>query len=276
MNTSTAASPRYLAAAAEAGLLHRLDGHPYVVGETHDPLHDRRQFLVEYCAEELLDDARGLEQALENAGGQALGTAIVTVRVPARIRLREPWRPHLTYLTHAGPPPRSDAEPSPFTVRPADAETDTPAIAHWLAKALADGSADQGGTADPAEVDLLVREFLDAPDRFSYVACRDGRPVGHATLLCDAHDPVTGRDHVELVDILVDETDEAQRTAVNALTAAAIAHAHRAALPLTGHVVHPAPHVAPEQGDRIVASLVARGWAVDHVFWQHHYGKDGV
>ncbi|MFE5867721.1 hypothetical protein ACFQ6V_03585 [Streptomyces roseifaciens] len=276
MSTSPAVSPRYLGAAAEAGLLHRLDGRPYVVGETHDPLHDRHEFLVEYCAEELLADARGLERALEAAGGRALGTAVVTVRVPGGIRLPEPWRPHLTYLTHAGPPPRNDAAPSPFTVRPADAETDTPAVARWIAKALADGSADQGDTAAPAAVNVLVREFLDAPDRFSYVACRDGRPVGHATLLCDAHDPVTGRDHVELVDVLVEETDEEQRTAVDALTAAAIAHAHRAALPLTGHVVHPAPHIAPERGERIVASLVARGWAVDHVFWQRHYGKDGV
>ncbi|MEU4212954.1 hypothetical protein AB0F13_23660 [Streptomyces sp. NPDC026206] len=268
-------SPGYLAAAAEAGLLHRLHGHPFVAGEHHDPLLEERQLLVEFCAEELLSDASWLEEVLDVAGLSA-ARSVVTVRAPAHIRFADPWQRHITYLRYSGRPAQDDQASSPLTIRPADPGTDTDDLIRWLAEALVGGSADHGVTAGPGAADTLAREFLDAPDRFSYVACREGRAVGHATLLCAAHDPVTARDYVDLVDVLVEESEEWRSAGTYALAAAAMAHAHRAGLPLIGHVVHPAPHIAAGQGDKIVASLVARGWAVDHVFWRRSHDKGGA
>ncbi|WP_405977649.1 hypothetical protein [Streptomyces sp. NBC_00158] len=271
-----APSPRYLAAAEEAGLLHRLHGHPFVAGEQHDPQLDEPELLVEFCADELLSDPSWLEQALAVAGLSEAGPGVVTVRASAHIRLAGPWQRHLTYLRYSGPPAQDGQASSPLTVRPADPGTDTADLTRWLAQALVNGNAEQDIETGPGAAETFAREVLAAPDRFSYVACREGRPVGHATLLCAADDPVTGRDHVELVDVLVEEPQGPRSEAAHALTAAAMAHAHRAGLPLIGHVVHPAAHVAAGHGDRIVASLVARGWAVDHVFWRRSHDKGGA
>ncbi|MFE2852223.1 hypothetical protein ACFXJO_13960, partial [Streptomyces lavendulae] len=54
--------------------------------------------------------------------------------------------------------------------------------------------------------------------------------------------------------------------------AAALAHARRLELPLLGHVVHPSQRTDADRGARIVASLRARGWRADHVFWRRPTG----
>ncbi|MDT0446390.1 hypothetical protein [Streptomyces johnsoniae] len=275
------ASPDYLAAAAEAELLHRLHGQCFVADEQHDPLLDERRLLVEFCAESILKDATRLAEALRIAGAGNRAARPILVRAPAHVTLAEPWHRHVTYLRHTGGP--ADASPedparhrqAPLAVRPAAPATDEAAIARWLVKALIDGSAGHGVAADPATADAVARDIIEAPDRVSFVATQgDGPAIGHLTLLGEAHDPVTGRDYIDLVDVLVEGDAGARRAGTAALTAAAIAHARNARLPLIGNVIHPAPHLAAGHGDRVVASLVARGWEVDHVFWRRPAGPD--
>lgn len=271
MNATALASERYLTEAADAGLLHHAHGHRYVAGFQDEPMLDERQFLIEYCDEELLADPAWLAGLAEHARALEPEVAAVIVRAPATVRIDEPWHRSISYVSHPG----GTASTAPggalhgISVQPAEAGRDDADIAGWLARAMISGGTDRGRAADPATAELLVQDWLRAPDRFTYVARLDGRTAGHATLLGDAEDEVTGRRVVELVDILVDlEDPPARGAAMAALSSAAIAHADRLGLPLLGHVVHPAPDIAAGHGDRIVASLLTRGWDLDHVFWR--------
>ncbi|MDJ0381792.1 hypothetical protein [Streptomyces sp. G-G2] len=272
---AAAASGRYLAEAADAGLLHRVRGLRYVAGMHHDPLLDERRFLVEYGDEELLADPQWLAGLVDQALGEDPRAASVVVRAPASVPLDDPWRRELSYLYHpagADAPATGTDAGSGLRVRPAE-PSEEEAVADWLVRAMVHGSADLGTTADPAVAGQLARECLAAPGRHSYVVCLDGRAVGHATLLCDAEDEVTDRRAVELVDLLVDLPEGPRREAATALTAAALAHARRLELPLLGHVVHPSPRTDADPGARIVASLRSRGWEADHVFWRRPTGS---
>ncbi|MEU8461259.1 hypothetical protein [Streptomyces sp. NPDC029003] len=271
---AAAASGRYLADAAGAGLLHRVLGLPYVAGMHHDPLLDERRFLVEYADGELLADPVWLAGLADQALGEDPEAASVVVRAPASVVLGAPWQRELTYLYHPATDeaPRAGAEGAPgLRVRPAGPGEEQ-ALADWLVRAMVHGSADLGATADPAVAGRLARECLAAPGRRSFVACLGGRAVGHATVLGEVEDEVTGRRAAELVDLLVDLADGPRREAAAALTAAALAHARRLGLPLLGHVVHPPPRTDADPGARVVASLGRRGWEPDHVFWRRPAG----
>lgn len=272
MKTAAPACERYLAEAAAAGLVEQARGHRYVVGVHEDPLSDERRLLVEYCDEELLTDLAWLTRLVEQARALEPAVAAVVVRAPGTVRLDDPWQRTISYVIH--PADSADAASGApavpgVTVSPAETAQDEDRITEWLARAMVDGSADHGHTADPATAVPLARECLSDPDRFSYLARLGGTAVGHATLLCAAQDEVTGRRAVELVDILVELADRPRRGAVAAaLTSAALAHAHRLDLPLLGHVVHPSAQSAADHGDRIVAALLTQGWNLDHVFWR--------
>jgi hypothetical protein len=247
-------APSYLAAAEQAGLLETLHGHAYVADTYQEPLLDEQQVLVEYCAPELLLDPSGMDELTALLLSANPDAAAVVVRTPGTVV-------------------------ADVAVGLAVAERDDRVIAGWLARAFTDGVADQEVVADAETVDAITEHYLHVPDRVSYVATRDGRPVGHATLLCAAHDNVTARDHIELLDVLADLAEPADRRSVTAaLTRAAIAHAERAGSPLIGHVVHPARGVAPGRGEAITGALVEQGWCVDHVYWRLDQGdvKDGA
>ncbi|MFD8979488.1 hypothetical protein [Streptomyces sp. NPDC059564] len=271
------AAAAYLAAAEEAGLLGSLHGHPYVAGEHHDPALDEQRVLIEFCAPEILLDAVSLDTLADRVLRESPGATAVVVRAPGWLALDAPWERQLTYVRYDGEPVDSVPSPEGFDIRPAVPERDDAVVAEWIARAVTDGSAEQDATADPEIVAAVAQDLLHLPDRVSYLAFADGRPVGHATLLCAAHDDVTGRDHIELLDVLADTADDCRRAVVAALTAAAIAHAGRAGLPLIGHVVHPARNVAPGRGEAVTAALVQRGWRVDHVYWRlaHNGTRNG-
>lgn len=271
MNTLAPAAAGYLAEAADSGLLRELHGHPYVVGTYHDPLADEVRGLVEFCDPRLVEDASRLDDLVVRLRQDCPEAVRLLLRVPGDLRLRPPWSPQITYLRYVGGQGDHAGDhrpPDGCAVRPAAGARELALVEEWLLRAFLRGYADQGAAAGAQAARGAVRETLEVPERVSFVAVPDGRPVGHATV-CPGHDTVTDRPYLDLVDILVDLDDApARRSASAALTRAAIDHAHRLDLPLIGHVVHPDREVDPTQGERVVAALTARGWRTDHAFWR--------
>jgi GNAT superfamily N-acetyltransferase len=112
---------------------------------------------------------------------------------------------------------------------------------------------------------------MAAQDRETFVYLADGVAVGHATLLCQASDPVTGEDFAELLDILVEPTHEVRGITRELVTAAAI-RAGQLGRPLVGNVVHAVTEAG--HGDRVVASLMKSGWSVAYRYWQRGVGPE--
>jgi hypothetical protein len=149
------------------------------------------------------------------------------------------------------------------------------AVEAMLGTAFRAACASQGWPTSPDAVREAVRAVMAAPDRVSLVVPgRDGIG-GHATLLTEAHDDPSGRDYVELLDVLVDGDDA---STMRAARQALVRHARRLALeldrPLLGHVVHgarPSGH-----GARVVRSLHDSGWHTVHEYALHPLPAGGA
>ncbi|ATL69385.1 hypothetical protein [Nocardia terpenica] len=265
----TTADASYLAQVQESGLLDTFHALPYVAGQYYAPLLDEEQVLIEYCAPGILSDPARLHALATMLLGRHCGATAVVVRVPGDHVLCAPWERQLTYVRYVGGSSDRLAVPRGVVIREVASEQEKALVGAWLARALTDGSADQDAVADPNMVAAAVDDYLSLPGCISYLATFEGRPIGHATVLGAMYDEVIGREHTELLDVLVDNADNERRRAVTAaLTAVVIEHAGRTGLPLLGQVVHPAASVAPGRGEAITSSLIRQGWKVDHVFWR--------
>ncbi|MFG2310968.1 hypothetical protein ACGFS9_20195 [Streptomyces sp. NPDC048566] len=251
---------RYLRAADEAGLLHRVDGLPVVAGEYAEPASGELQLLVEHADPTLLARAPRLLEVLFRRHPDCTSAV---VRVPAHLPTPPGLLPLLGYLRHTpGPPP----ETPPVALRLTEAaEADRAAVGAWLARAIRHASADRGHTVTDAGTDEAVRGLLDAPGRRSYLVRTPGAPaaIGHATVLTDAHDDVSDTGFVDLVDILVDD-DALRRAATAHLVAACAATAAALGRPLIGNVTHPVDPAGRERAAGVVASLRRQGWTPTH------------
>ncbi|NYT92310.1 hypothetical protein [Salinispora sp. H7-4] len=251
----TAPHARYLSAAANSGLLHELDSLVLVAGTLTEPVTGETQCLVEYCDPGLVTDARRRRRLVRHLAERFPEADRAVVRVPAPQEPPSGWSPYLTYVRH-GARPGTEALAQP-PVRPAEPADDA-RIAKWMVQAFL---AAAGGSAPAERLAELAEQILAAPDRLSYLVGTRDEPAGHAILLLESHDQVTGEDFVELLDVLVEPATN--RAAREALVAVCVATAAAAGLPLVGHVVHGAD---PGVGDRVVSSLTRKGWLVDHHF----------
>ncbi|WP_327253275.1 hypothetical protein [Streptomyces sp. NBC_01244] len=258
------ATDSYLRAADEVGLLSRLDGLPLVAGEYLEPASRELQCLVEYAAPELLADAPRLLDTLFSRHPDC--TAAV-VRVPAHLAPHALLQPLLTYLRHVAEPPAPGARPSDAVDIRDAADTDRDAVGRWLSQAIRGACAGRGATVDELGTEDCVRGLLTAPDRRSYLVSAPGQvdPVGHATILTDAYDDVSGTGFVELVDILV-EDGGLRRSATDRLVAACARTAAELGLPLIGHVSHPRDPDGADPAATIVAALCRKGWTPTHLY----------
>ncbi|RDG32049.1 hypothetical protein [Streptomyces corynorhini] len=259
-------SAAYLVGAREAGLLARYDELPFVAGEYEEPVRKEPQWLVTYC-DPALTRLPSWWSALPGLARAAVPRArSVVLRAPADAVPPAPWRRLVTYLRYDGVPASAGSGDGDCEVLPAVPAHDGP-IRRWLTMALSAAAVSHGApaghTADPSFADTL----LNSPGRLSFVAAQGGEAIGHATLLCDAEDEVTGRAHVELFDILVEAGDADRRNATGVLVAAAARHAAGLGLPLFGNVVH-TPAAEADPGEAVVTVLGGQGWRVDHVLWE--------
>ncbi|WP_406346082.1 hypothetical protein [Streptomyces sp. NBC_00648] len=265
MSTRTTVSPAYLAWAQEQRMRAEIDHHVYVAGAQTDPITQEEACLVEYAAPELLATPAALAELERQLAAAHPEATELLLRAPGDTRLPAPWRPSLSYVRHTGDAAQAPRPPAGLAIAPAGPEHD-PLIAGWLARAIADGYGYGPEDVRTGElIDAAATDVLDAPGRVSFLLTRDGRPVGHATVLTEAQDEVTGAEFVDLFDLLVEESDVV-RPGTTALVAACAALAAERERPLFGNVVHDS--AGPDSGARVVASLLERGWCLDHRFWR--------
>lgn len=256
----------YLAAAREAGLLHRADGLPYVADAYREPLTGVDQCLVEYADPRLLRAAPAFLDALFARFPQCTEAV---VRVPGADDPHPLLTPHLSYLSlpaGTGRSPDAVRTPGPRVV-PDEARAHDGAVHGWLRRAMVAAADGRGLTARPRTLGAYVDALLDSPARRTFVVYADGRdrPAGHATLRVDAHDDPSGTDFVDLVDILVD--DPVLRPAATAALVRACARlADGFGLPLLGNVCHGLDEVG--RSGAVVTALEARGWRRTHQYRQ--------
>ncbi|MGW5695316.1 hypothetical protein ACWEWX_31575 [Streptomyces asiaticus] len=258
----TTLDPSFLKLMDDNGLLITVNAHQCVAGPSEDELTGVPRLLVEHVDEALLhgESAWRLWRTLLDTFP---GTFEVMVRSGPGMVLPEPWRRYSTYLVLAEPSSvEKGAVPEPSLAIPARPEH-RPYVLQWLVEALREAARVQNRTFDAEAAADTARELLDDPSSASFVVLAGGRPVGHATVLASLHDDATGRDFVELFDVLVDDVEGASRLRA-VLVAAAARHAQGLGRPLLGHVVHGG---GDDVGAPVVAMLSNRGWDVDHVYW---------
>ncbi|PKV83497.1 hypothetical protein [Streptomyces sp. TLI_146] len=263
MSTPTTVSPAYLDWAHEQRIRAEIANHVYVAGAQTDPVTQELSCLVEYAAPELLAAPSALAELEQRLAAVHPGATALLLRAPGDTPLPAPWRPSVSYVRYTGAVPRAPRPSDGLAVTPAGPEHDT-LILDWLARAITDGYGPENIPAAEL-IDAAAANVLDAPDRVSFLLTRDGRPVGHASVLTEAHDEVTGTEFIDLFDLLVEESDVV-RPGTAALVAACAAFAAERELPLFGNVVHDG--TGPDSGARVVASLLERGWSLDHRFWR--------
>ncbi|MGW2425841.1 hypothetical protein ACWC0C_42595 [Streptomyces sp. NPDC001709] len=254
----------YLAAADEAGLLHRTDGLVYVAGPYHEPLTGLDQCLVEHADPRLL---RAAPAFLEELFARFPQCTEAIVRVPGADDPHPALTPHLSYLSlpaGAAHAPQDARTPGLRVVADEAREHDR-AVHDWLCRAMVTGAAGRGLTTRPQEVRAAADALLDSPGRRTFVVYADGgdHPVGHATLCVDAHDDPSGTDFVDLVDILIDDPVR-HPAAIAALVRACALLAEGVGLPLLGNVCHGLDEAG--RSGAVATALEARGWRRTHQY----------
>jgi hypothetical protein len=256
----------YLDRAAAAGLMERVLGYRYVADRYDDPVSGLPQCLVEYCDPALLRHTAALDALRARLREQHPAAGTVLLRVADATLLPAPWAPRLTYLRHHRSTPATQPSASAtLTVRPAT-PADDGRVHRWLVEALR--SAYPGHDVAPEHTG--IEAIMADPGRLSFIAEVAGAPVGHATVLADERDEVTGEPFAELVDILV-EPEAHRRAATGALVAAAATATE--GRPLCGQVIHPHPSGpadgpgAERHADAVVETLLRGDWSIDHRFW---------
>lgn len=248
----------YLDAARESGLLHGEPGRQFVADAYTEPLTGRRQVLVEHADVAVVRDERRLVDTLRRMHPDATG---VVLRVEPAMELPAPWQKQITYVGLD----RADEVDADLPITVAEPEHDR-LVRDWLVTAFRTAGGEIDHAVDPLVAAEAADDVLAQPGRVSFLVWHNGDPVGHATLLCDARDEVTGVDFVELLDSLVEPVIDVRR-ATSALSAVAARHAGGLGLPLHGNVVHPADDALTGKGERILAALSRHGWRPLHRFW---------
>lgn len=262
------AAAAYLEAATSVGLLAELDGVPYVAGEYVDPVSRRRRVLVEYCDGGLVDTGAArdrLRAALAEAfPGNDSALVRVDATTPDDLLAGSGWTRELVYVGYEGP-----VEPPTADVR-LERQEDRAFVRDWLERAFTLAQHQLGSPGDGAAE--AAAATMAHPARRTYVVgpSPEADPIGHATLLTDAVDEVRGVGFVELLDALV-EPEHDVRALVSALVAVCAAYARQEGRPLVGHVV-----ATPEAGDRVLGSLLRRGWRTWHSFYRCPLGDGGT
>ncbi|MFC0039934.1 hypothetical protein [Actinomadura rayongensis] len=239
------------------------DGRQVVAGEFHDPLSGRECCLIETVPDALVGTSAAHGLLTEFARTSFPGAERVLVRLGDRAAEIPGFRDHLYYVRLDAPPADAAERPADPRVRPA-AERDRPKVAGWLDRAFRDAMTAVADDPAPEATAAQAAAVAGHPDARSFVAECAGTDIGHITLITGQFDALTGRDYIELLDMLVEPDHPARSAAERRLVATAGAFAAAAGLPLIGHVVCGAPPA--RTGPAVLAALERRGWVFDHKY----------
>jgi hypothetical protein len=228
------------------------DGRPVVAGEFHDPLGGRECCLIETIPDALIGTSEAHGLLTEFARTSFPGAERVLVRLGDRAAEIPGFRDHLYYVRLDAPPAATGDHPADhpadLRVRPA-AERDRPQIAGWLDRAFRDAMTAVADDPAPEATAAQAAAITAHPDARAFVAECAGADIGHITLITGQFDALTGRDYIELLDMLV-EPDHPARPAAERR--------------LIGHIVCGAPPA--RTGPAVLAALERRGWVFDHKY----------
>ncbi|GGK16385.1 hypothetical protein GCM10010124_06230 [Pilimelia terevasa] len=265
---SFAVADAYLVTAAAAGHVRHVGDHAYSAGRYVDPISLSRQCLIEHAPPVLLADIGPLGAALRQAFPD---TDTLVVRATADAVVDDRLQPLITYVRFAGPagsgPAGPPGPPLPAGLALGQDTRDDDAVRGWLVTALAAGNRSRGRPVDEDRLAEAADAVLATPGRQSIVLRAGTAAIGHATMLCDQVDEVSGQAYVELFDSLVDD-DAARRPGLAALVRACAAVAAERNLPLIGNVIHPSDSAGFDHSRRVLARLVATGWRPEYVYYE--------
>ncbi|MEV6823586.1 hypothetical protein [Amycolatopsis sp. NPDC051102] len=255
---------------AGSGLLHEVGGHRCVAGASTDP-DGHVDCLVEHAPEPVVTDPAALRLLAGTVLAEHPGDRWrdLVVRVPGPVVPAPPLARDLSHLRCTGAFDATVRPPDGVRIAPSAGAGDEAHVRDWLRRAVVTGNGERELPQEDEVVDRIVDGYLTAPDRVSLVASvttAQGRlPIAHATMLTAAVDDLIGTSFVDLVDILVEAGHDA-RALIGALSAACARHARALGRPLVGNVVHSRSDAA--NGERVVASLVRRGWELTDTYWR--------
>jgi hypothetical protein len=261
VNAWESVSPVYARAAREQGVFFEVEGGWWVAGKFEDPVSDLSMIYVEAIAPELARAKEELQHVLARASELGSPRSRISVRLPASLPRFEWLAPSVTtlYLENATGSVASGAtEATP--------EADEQ-IARWLCDAFIAGYRIQGYEIGVDAAREGVSKILGDPSRVAYV-WRDkaGKVGGHATVLRDQVDEVSGLCFDELVDVLVEDAS-CRRVATAALVARASTDAVARGRPLVGTVIHGGRSRPTPRTHAIVSQLELDGWRQAWTVW---------
>jgi hypothetical protein len=240
-------------------------GQYVVAGPYEEPLRKQECVLVEYASPELATASDFADRLVGWARESFPGAEKLIVRTTGLAEHLAGFDDYLYYmLLEAEPSTTEDC--SDITVRTA-LDQDRDLVAHWLVEAFDDALRMQSEEAAPGAAMAQAHAVLDSDESRSFVAVHDGEDIGHATLLVDQSDELTGMSYVEFLDVLVERTHPRRRAAEAALVRAAWEAAKEDGKPLMGHIVvrDKSCHCSGYEY-KILDRLHTGGWSYHHKF----------
>ena len=249
------------------GSVHDLPDNGFLIaGEYFEPLRQEKCVLVEQAPVSLL--------ASSDAG--SLLTAWAREAFPdARYMIvrHDQLSFHLTgfddysYYMVLEEEPVSSESTEDIVTRPADRVADREKVASWLVQAFEDAVEMRSEKGPEGAAEAQSDSILDDADSRTFLAAHDGAEIGHATLLYDQEDDLTGVDFIELLDVLVERQHPRRHAAEAALVRLAWEQAKAAGKPLVGHVVVRDKSCHCSGVEQVILDrLRTRGWVYTHKF----------
>ncbi|MFC0039937.1 hypothetical protein [Actinomadura rayongensis] len=253
-----------------ADVHHLPGGHVVVAGEYVEPMQRIPSCLVDYVSPELAAAPDAADVLVAWAKEAFPAAKMLLVRLTDEDASLLGFEDYLFYMMLTKPP-TPHADETPIDVRPARPE-DLEFVGSFLVEAFDDGLEMRLLPAEEDAGTKQARTVLKDPDARSFVASCDGENIGHATLLVNQADQVTGQEFVELLDFLVERKHPMRYPAESALVTHTWKYAQDLGLPVLSHIVvrEKTCHCAGVEL-MILDRLYTRGWEFSHKYQRYMF-----
>jgi hypothetical protein len=254
------------AARFDAENVFRLPGGGTVIADSYrEPMQSIETCLVEYASADLVGSPDGAARLVDFARREFPAARMLLVRLAEYETDLAGFEDYLLYLLLTGAP-IAHADETTVRVRSAGPQ-DAEFVSEFLVEAFDDGLEMRLEKAPAGAAIRQTRAVLANPAARSFVVSHDGTDIGHATLLIDQEDDLTGLRYVELLDLLVERKHPHRYSAESKLVTASWQAAQSMGRPLLSHIVvrEKTCHCAGVEL-MILDRLKARGWVFHHKY----------